>query len=85
MATVTSYTAARMQQIEDTNVVSARIDSGNLILIANNGSETNVGPVAGVPGADGQPGADGDGVVFLDPAESTAGLPDGTKVCRRYV
>lgn len=30
-------------------------------------------------------GAGVTGVVFLDVGESSAGLPDGTKVCRRYV
>jgi hypothetical protein len=50
----------------------------------------------GLPGSDGDPGdpgppgdvgptgPPGQGVVFLDAAESSAGLPNGTKICRRY-
>jgi hypothetical protein len=46
----------------------------------------------GDPGSDGDPGPQGDvgptgppgvGVKFLDSGESTAGLPNGTKICRR--
>lgn len=47
----------------------------------------------GPPGSDGDPGPEGpigptgppgENVVFLDAGESSAGLPDGTKICRRY-
>lgn len=79
MAEVTAFTAARMKQIEDTNVVDAYISGSNLIFVTNDGTLIDVGPVAGTPGP---PGVS---PVFLDPGESTAGLPDGTKVCRRYV
>lgn len=50
MATVTAFTAARMQAIEDGTVVDGHIVSGNLILVRNDGTELNAGPVSGAGG-----------------------------------
>lgn len=100
MAEVTVFTAERMQQIEDNAITGAYLNGlGELVLVAHDGTEINVGVVKGDPGQPGTPGdpgqdgtngingangADGWGVVFLDDGESTAGIPDGTKICRRY-
>lgn len=100
MASVTAFTAARMKKIEDTTVVSGTINSlGELVLITREGTEINAGLVRGPAGPEGPEGPEGPdgplgpegptgspgiGTVFLDPGESSAGLPDGTKICRRY-
>lgn len=81
MATVTSFTAERMQEIENETIVDASIIGGHLMLERRDGVMIDAGTVDGVSGP---PGVDGLGVEFLDLAESSAGLPDGTKVCRRY-
>lgn len=59
MTTVTGFTAARMQAIEDGTVTTGAVnDDGDLILTHHDGSTTNAGNVIGPPGA---PGADGGG------------------------
>lgn len=48
MATVTVYTAERMQEIEDTSVVNGDIDgSGHLILYQNDGTPIDAGSIRG--------------------------------------
>jgi microcystin-dependent protein len=57
MATVTGFTAAKMQEIIDDNIVDARIDSNyNLILVTRGGQELVLGNVRGEQG---QPGPGG--------------------------
>ncbi|WNN94529.1 hypothetical protein SEA_LEWANDO_26 [Arthrobacter phage Lewando] len=48
MPEVTVFTAARSQQIEDTSIVSGRIEgsNGHLMLIKNNGSEVDAGAIS---------------------------------------
>jgi hypothetical protein len=48
MAEVTVFTAARSQQIEDTSIISGRIEgsNGHLMLIKNNGSEVDAGAIS---------------------------------------
>lgn len=53
MGTVQAYTAARMLAIENSTIVDARIDSGDLILIQKDLTEINVGPVVGSTGPTG--------------------------------
>jgi microcystin-dependent protein len=59
MSTITGFTAARMLEIEDSTVVDARVESGDLILIQHDGTENNVGSVAGPAGPQGPPGPPG--------------------------
>lgn len=66
MATVTGYTAAKMQAIEDEVIVDAVVDgSGHLILTRHDGSIVDAGLVkgpqgdTGATGATGAPGANG--------------------------
>lgn len=59
MASVTGYTAARMQAIEDQAIVDGSVQSGNLILERNNGGTINAGSVVGPPGPTGPSGAVG--------------------------
>ena len=56
MATVTVYTAERMQGIEDGSVVDGEIVSGNLILTKHDGSQIDAGPVVGPAGPAGPVG-----------------------------
>lgn len=53
MATVTGYTAARMQEIEDSAIISGTILGDNLILITRDGTEINAGNVRGPQGIEG--------------------------------
>lgn len=57
MATVTSYTAARMQEIEDSAVVGGHITGDNLILERFDGSEFTAGNVRGPEGPTGPAGS----------------------------
>lgn len=61
MATVTGFTAARMQQIEADSIIDGDVDlNGNLILTKRGGSQINAGSVIGPkgdPGADAAPGS----------------------------
>lgn len=50
MTSVTVFTAERMQEIEDTAVVSGRVEEdGMLILVRYNGDEIEAGLVSGIP------------------------------------
>lgn len=53
MATVTAFTAARMQEIEDNAIVSGHIDGDDLILVRNDSTEINAGDVRGPIGPTG--------------------------------
>lgn len=56
MATVTGFTAARMQQIEDSSVVSGAVNASyRLILTKNDGTTIDAGYVRGATGAAGAP------------------------------
>ena len=56
MATVTGFTAQRMQEIEDNTVVSGTVVDGDLILTKQDGSTINAGAVQGPTGATGPTG-----------------------------
>jgi hypothetical protein len=56
MATVTVFTAARMQAIENASVVSGTVTAGNLILTKFNGATINAGSVIGPVGPTGPTG-----------------------------
>lgn len=60
MATVTSYTAERMKQIEDETVVDGEVVGDNLHLITREGVVIDAGNVRGAQGVPGPPVADGD-------------------------
>lgn len=51
MAIVTGLTKARMLEIEDSSIVSARKDGDYLVLTTHGGVETNVGSVVGREGS----------------------------------
>jgi microcystin-dependent protein len=59
MATITGYTAARMQEIEDESVVGGTVTSGTLYLTRKDGTVINAGPVVGPPGPVGPVGPGG--------------------------
>jgi microcystin-dependent protein len=60
MAQATIFTAERMQEIEDTTVVSGLVaPNGHLLLSTREGTEIDAGQVKGDPGTPGTPGADG--------------------------
>src|SRR3954453_16358382 len=57
MATVTSYTAERMKQIEDTTIVGGSISGNNLMLTRRDNVQLNAGNVRGPQGIQGLTGA----------------------------
>jgi Collagen triple helix repeat (20 copies) len=59
MATVTGYTAAKMQEIEDSTVVDGNVVGSNLILVTRDSTEIDAGPVIGPTGPTGPTGATG--------------------------
>lgn len=82
-----------LNQQSSNNIINAHIDPDDgttLVLTRKNGEEVRFPNMVGAPGQAGQDGSngldgvDGDGVIFLDAGESSAGIPDGTKICRRY-
>ena len=74
MATVTGYTATRMQAIEDGTVVSGSVDgSGNLTLTKHDGSTIAAGNVMGPIGLTGS----GVTIVANAAARPTTGLSEG--------
>ena len=75
MATATSFTSARMLEIERASVVSARRENGELILTTRGGTDINVGDVTG---SQGPPGPDGSSrYTWLKYADSpTTGMSD---------
>lgn len=56
MASVTGYTAERIQEIEDNNIVSAAVVGGHLILTKFDGSTVDAGVVTGATGGVGPTG-----------------------------
>lgn len=56
MATVTGYTAARMQEIEDGAIVGGEIQGDDLVLLRRDGVEIVAGPVVGPQGPVGPEG-----------------------------
>lgn len=80
MATVTGFTAARMQAIEDQAIVSGSVSSGDLILSRHDGSTINAGSVIGPPGPTGPPGSLGGTVGSSDNAIVRADGTGGTVV-----
>lgn len=56
MATVTSLTGARIVQIEQASIVSARMSGYNLILTNAAGVDINLGNIRGAQGATGPAG-----------------------------
>ena len=50
MATITGYTAERMQAIEDGTVIDGEVLSGHLILTKHDGTQIDTGSVIGPPG-----------------------------------
>lgn len=76
MATVTGFTAARMQQIENESINSGVIVGDDLILVRRDLVEINAGMVKGAPGTNGTNGATG-ATGATGPAGPTAmvGLP----------
>lgn len=82
MTSVTSFTAARMQAIEDETIVDAELDGDNLILTTREGTDINVGSVRGPTGATGATGAQGAGVAVGMLADfPKAPLPAGWITC----
>jgi hypothetical protein len=55
MATITGYTAARMQDIEDSAIVGGSIVGGELLLDRYDGGTVNAGQVQGPVGEVGPP------------------------------
>ena len=53
MATVTGFTAERMQEIEDSAIVDGEVVGGNLILTKHDGGTINAGSVIGPEGPEG--------------------------------
>lgn len=80
MASVTSYTAARMQAIEDQAVVGGHVTGGNLILERHNGGTINAGSVVGPAGPTGPSGAVGGTTGAVDNAIIRANGTGGTTV-----
>jgi hypothetical protein len=69
MATVTGYTAAKMQEIEGASIVNGSVVDGDLILYKQDGTPINAGPVRGPQGIQGPDGdltdAPSDGKIYL--------------------
>lgn len=86
MATVTSFTAARSQAIEDANIVSAAVDgSGDLILTRHDGGTINAGSVIGPEGPEGPTGPAGTTVPSGTLIQGNwDGDPPGYLICAGY-
>lgn len=77
MASVTGYTAARMQEIEDQAVVGGSVVGDNLVLTRYNGGTINAGNVRGPIGPTGTvPSIAYCRVIF--PAETVQSIPNAT-------
>src|SRR5580765_4986785 len=59
MATITGYTAERMQEIEDESIVGGTVTGGTLYLTRRDGTPINAGSVVGPPGPVGPVGPGG--------------------------
>lgn len=82
MATVTSFTAERMLEIENETIVNATLDGDDLVLITREGTEINVGSVRGTTGATGSTGPSGAGIAVGMLANfPKATLPSGWLEC----
>lgn len=75
MTTVTSYTAARMQEIEDSAIVDGNIVGSNLILSRHDGATIDAGSVVGPTGPAGPAGS-----LFLGYAQTVVGQSGVTAV-----
>lgn len=72
MATVTGYTAAKMQQIINATITAAAIVAGHLILTKGDGSQVDLGNIQGGPGPAGPTGPAGpaaDLAVYTEPLD----------------
>lgn len=76
MATITGYTAARMQAIEDGAIVDGDVVGDNLILRKHDGSEINAGSVRGPQGVPGPNAAPPTRQIFTTPGAGTYNRPD---------
>lgn len=72
MATVTAYTAARTQEIEDSAIVSGVVVGDNLILTRFDGASINAGNVRGIQGPT---GSTGDTAILIVTSGSRPALP----------
>lgn len=82
MTTVTSFTAARMLEIENETIVNAELDGDDLILITREGTEINVGSVRGATGATGTTGGAGAGFAVGQLGQfPKSTLPSGWLAC----
>ncbi len=83
MAEITSYTAARMKQIEDSAIVGGHIDGDDLILERFDAGTVNAGDVrgpqglVGPPGDMGGPGSSTDGTLAVFEGTSGTELREG--------
>lgn len=83
MAEITSYTAARMKQIEDSAIVGGHIDGDDLILERFDSGTVNAGDVrgpqglVGPPGDMGGPGSSTDGTLAVFEGTSGTELREG--------
>lgn len=76
MATVTGYTAAKMQEIEDSTVVDGSVVGGSLILETRDGTPIDAGSVVGPTGPPGTNGTNGtNGAVGPAGAMDMVGTP----------
>lgn len=96
MATVTGYTAERMQEIEDAAITSGAVVGDNLVLTRHDGTPITAGNVRGATGPTGPPGGLGEapinGTIYGRKdagwtAVPAAGIPDapsdGTSYARK--
>lgn len=70
MATVTGFTAQKMQEIIADNIISAEIVGDNLILTTRDGTPIDAGVVRGDQGPEGPPGP-GAGSVIVKPSDES--------------
>lgn len=76
--TVTSFTATRMLEIENSTVVSGRIEGNNLVLTTRDGTAIPAGNVRGAEGPRGEAGGVWDATSELKGAIQLAGNIGGT-------
>lgn len=86
MATVTGFTAERMQNIEDATVVDGNIVGDDLILITNDATEINAGSVRGPQGIQGPIGevSDAELTAAIAAAHATGAI-DGDQLASNAV
>ena len=71
MGTITGYTAARTQQIEDSAIVNGSVVAGKLILTRHDTTSFDAGSVVGPIGLTGLTGANGTGITSITVCTST--------------